>query len=170
MPAEHPSRSASSASASLANAHRPPAWQWPLAYVSAALVFLLLDAVWLGTMASRLYQPAIGHLMAPTVDWIAAAVFYPLYIVGLLVFAVAPAMRESAARAPLWSAMKRGALFGLLAYATYDLTNQATLRDWPWLITMVDLVWGAFVSGVASGAGAAFTAATCRQASRTSAR
>lgn len=133
------------------------------AYFAAMFVFLALDAVWLSLMASRLYQPAIGHLMAATVDWRAAALFYPLYIVGLLVFAIAPALRKE--RPVL--ALRLGALFGLLAYATYDLTNQATLRDWPWAVTLADLVWGAFVSGSAAGAAAWLTS---RPANRTPGR
>ena len=119
-----------------------------LSFAATALAFLTLDAVWLSTMGSRLYQPAIGHLMAPEVDWLAAAFFYVLYLVGLAVFAVAPS--RSVAQGAL-----RGALFGLVAYATYDLTNQATLRDWPWRVTLIDLCWGAFVSGAACAAGAA---------------
>ncbi|WP_431103237.1 DUF2177 family protein [Roseateles noduli] len=145
---------------------RAPAWRWPLAYLMTLVVFLAMDAVWLSTTSSALYQPAIGHLMAPSVDWRAVAVFYPLYIVGLVFFAVAPALAEGHPIVALW----RGALFGFLAYATYDFTNQATLRDWPWHVTAIDLVWGAIVSGVASGAGAAITAATCRRAIRTSGR
>lgn len=133
------------------------------AYLAAAFVFLALDAVWLSAMASRLYQPHIGHLMAPTVDWLAAALFYPLYLLGLLVFAVRPALVQGRA-AP---ALRLGALFGLIAYATYDLTNQATLRDWSWAVTVADLAWGAFVSGSAAGAAAWIT---CRPASRRSAR
>ncbi|NIM41457.1 MAG: DUF2177 family protein [Hydrogenophaga sp.] len=134
-----------------------------IAYFATMAVFLALDAVWLSLMASRLYQPAIGHLMAPDVDWLAAALFYPLYILGLLVFAVRPALVEGRA-AP---ALRLGALFGLIAYATYDLTNQATLRDWSWAVTLADLAWGAFVSGSAAGAAAWFT---CRPGSRRSAR
>lgn len=114
-----------------------------LAYVVGFCVFLLLDGCWLALMGPRLYQPALGPLMAPEVDWRAAALFYPLYLLGLLVFAIAPALRPGQPRAALW----RGALFGLVAYATYDLTNQATLRGWPWHVTLADLAWGALVSG-----------------------
>lgn len=143
-----------------------PAWRWPLAYALTALVFLAMDAVWLSAMHTSLYRPAIGHLMAATVDWTAAGLFYALYVTGLLVFAVAPALASGR-----WAnALGRGALFGLLAYATYDLTNQATLRDWPWRVTLVDLAWGAFVSGSASGLAARLTLATCRQARRASGR
>ncbi|MDH0863824.1 DUF2177 family protein [Mitsuaria sp. GD03876] len=153
---------------------RAPAWRWPLAYLATAAVFLTMDAGWLSATSASLYQPAIGHLMAATVDWRAVAAFYPLYIAGLVVFAVAPALSSEQggrnSRATVWPALWRGAFFGLLAYATYDFTNQATLRDWPWTITLIDLAWGATVSGIASAVGAAATAATCRRARRTSAR
>ena len=113
-----------------------------LAYGATALSFLALDAVWLSTTVPRLYRPALGHLMRSDVDLLAAAAFYALYWLGLLVFAVMPASRTRPAAA-------RGALFGLIAYATYDLTNQATLIGWPWRVTLLDLCWGAFASAVA---------------------
>ncbi|SEK58255.1 Uncharacterized membrane protein [Roseateles sp. YR242] len=141
--------------------HHAPVWRWPLAYVLIALVFLAMDAVWLGSLSASLYQPAIGHLMAPSVDWAAAVAFYLLYVGGLLFFAVAPALSRPQAQAAF--ALGRGAVFGLLAYATYDLTNQATLRDWPWHVTLLDLAWGTIASGVACGIGTALTAATCRR-------
>ena len=123
----------------------------PLAVMATAGAFLALAAVWLTTMGSRLYQPTIGHLMRPDVGWPAVALFYAIYLAGLAGFAVAPS--TSAGNAAL-----RGALLGLVAYATYDLTNQATLRDWPWLVTAVDLCWGAFASAVAGAAGGAVKA------------
>jgi len=118
------------------------------AYLAAALVFLGLDAVWLSTMADRLYRPAIGHLMAERFALGPAALFYLLYVAGILWFAVAPAV---ASRRPL-AALGAGALLGLLAYATYDLTNQATLKGWPWHVTLADMAWGAFVTGAAAWA------------------
>jgi uncharacterized membrane protein len=118
------------------------------AYASAAAVFLALDAVWLLTMYDRLYRPAIGHLLRDGFALVPAAVFYTLYTLGVVVFAVAPGHSSGRALA----AVARGALFGLIAYATYDLTNQATLRDWPWHVTLIDLAWGAFVSAAAAGA------------------
>ena len=104
--------------------------------------FLALDAVWLTLMAQLLYRPAIGHLMREGFDLGAAALFYLVYGTGMVTFVILPArhMRQ---------ALLRGALFGLVAYATYDLTNQATLRDWPWAVTLADLAWGAFVTGMA---------------------
>ena len=119
-----------------------------LSFAATTLAFLALDATWLATMGARLYRPAIGVLMAQEVDWAAALLFYIVYLAGLIGFAAAPA--RSVAQATL-----RGALFGLVAYATYDLTNQATLRDWPWGLTAIDLFWGAFASAAACAAGAA---------------
>lgn len=119
------------------------------AYGATALVFLVLDAVWLSTMAARLYRPAIGHLMADGFALAPAAIFYVVYVLGIVVFAVAPALQTGR-----WtSALGLGALLGLVAYATYDLTNQATLRAWPWHLTLADLCWGTFVTAVAAAAG-----------------
>jgi uncharacterized membrane protein len=119
-----------------------------IAYAVALAVFLALDAVWLTTMADRLYRPAIGHLMREQFALLPALAFYLLYITGIVVFAVWPALPTRHTGA----ALARGALFGLIAYATYDLTNQATLRDWPWHVTVADLCWGAFVTAAAAGA------------------
>lgn len=116
------------------------------AYGLTALVFLSLDAIWLTTMAERLYRPAIGHLMAPGFAATPAVLFYALYIAGIVFFALAPALAAGRARI----ALARGAALGLLAYGAYDLTNQATLRDWPWMLTFADLAWGAFATGAAS--------------------
>lgn len=119
------------------------------AYGCFALVFLAMDAVWLTAMADRLYRPAIGHLMrADGFSMAPAALFYLFYVAGAVAFAVRPGLESGS-----WlTAMGWGALLGLLAYATYDLTNQATLRDWPWQVTIADLCWGTFVTGVASAA------------------
>jgi uncharacterized membrane protein len=116
------------------------------AFVAAAVVFLLLDAAWLTTMDSRLYRPAIGHLMREDFDVAAAVAFYAIYLTGLVIFVVRPA---AGAR----TALARGALFGVVCYATYDLTNQATIAGWPWQVTVVDLAWGAFVTAVSAWAG-----------------
>lgn len=132
----------------------------PLAYAASAATFLAMDAVWLTLATDALYRPAIGHLMAPGITWAAAALFYAGYFAGLLFFAVVPARRPIAALA-------RGAALGLMAYGTYDFTNQATLRGWPWSLTFIDLAWGATVSGVASWVGAAVT---CRRGRRASAQ
>lgn len=148
------------------NNRAPPSWRFPLAYLLTAGAFLAMDALWLMSANAALYRPAIGHLMGASVDWVAAALFYVGYLVGLVFFAVAPAI---AAERPA-PALMRGACLGLLAYGTYDLTNQATLRDWPWSLTTIDLAWGALVSGVSSCAAAAGTLATCRRARRATGR
>lgn len=130
------------------NAHTPMMRSPALSFAATTLAFLALDALWLTTMSARLYRPEIGHLMTAQVDWVAALLFYVVYLGGLTGFAVAPA------RSVVQGAL-RGALFGLVAYATYDLTNRATLRGWPWRVTVLDLCWGAFASAAACAAGAA---------------
>ena len=120
--------------------------QHVIAYVWTAVIFLALDAVWLSVMAERLYRPALGRLMLDKFDYAPAAVFYPLYVLGIVVFAVAPSLESGR-----WTtALGLGALFGLIAYATYDLTNQATLRDWPLRVTLADLCWGTFATALAA--------------------
>ena len=114
-----------------------------VAFAAAALAFLLLDAVWLTTMASRLYRPAIGHIMREDFDALAAAAFYALYLAGVVVFVVWPSANGR-------MALARGAFFGLVCYATYDLTNQATVVGWPWHVTLVDLGWGSFVTAASA--------------------
>jgi len=107
-------------------------------YVITLLIFFAIDLVWLGVVARTFYQRHIGHLLSPDVNWGAAILFYAVYIAGIVFFAIKPAFETgSPARA-----MAYGALFGLVAYATYDLTNQATMKDWPVLVTAVDLAWG----------------------------
>ena len=113
-----------------------------LVYAVTLGIFFAIDLVWLGVVAKNFYRQHIGHLLADQVNWPAAVLFYLLFIGGLVFFAVKPALEAgSAARA-----LGYGALFGLLTYATYDLTNQATMRDWPVLVTVVDLAWGTVLS------------------------
>lgn len=107
-------------------------------YLLTLLVFLGLDSLWLGLVAPKFYQSQIGHLMAETPNLAAAAVFYLLFIGALVYFVIEPSLRVGTVR----EAAVRGALFGLVTYATYDLTNLATLRDWPLLVTVIDLAWG----------------------------
>ncbi len=118
---------------------------WKL-YLIALPVFFAIDMVWLGLVAKGFYRTQLGALTRERVGWAAAIVFYLLFIVGLVVFVVAPAMDDGS-----WlRALLYGALFGLIAYATYDLTNLATLRDWPLLVTVVDLIWGAVLAAAVS--------------------
>jgi uncharacterized membrane protein len=112
-----------------------------LAFALVLAVFLALDAVWLTLAADSLYRPAIGHLMREGFDGAAAALFYLLYGCAMVGFVILPARTTR-------EALLRGACFGLVAYATYDLTNQATMRDWPWHVTLADLAWGSFATGV----------------------
>lgn len=116
-------------------------------YLVTALIFLALDALWLGLVAPRLYRQHLGHLLAETTNVLAAAVFYLLYVAALLVFVVNPALREGS----VWQAVYMGAFLGLVMYATYDLTNLATLKGWPLNITLIDLLWGSFVTAATSG-------------------
>ncbi|HYP72077.1 MAG TPA: DUF2177 family protein, partial [Variovorax sp.] len=109
-----------------------------LAWLLAALIFLSMDAAWLGVMGPRLYRPELGSLLRESFDVVPALMFYPLYVSGMLCLAIAPALKERSALA----AGVRGALLGLVAYGAYDLTNQATLRDWSWRVTLADLAWG----------------------------
>jgi uncharacterized membrane protein len=120
--------------------------QTVLLYLITLAVFFAIDMVWLGLVAKTFYRKHLGFLMGPTVVWPAAILFYLLFIAGLLVFAVRPAL---AAGAPL-RALALGAFLGLVSYATYDLTNLATLKDWPLLVTVVDLVWGTALGGAVS--------------------
>lgn len=101
-------------------------------------VFLALDLLWLGVVARGFYRTHLGSIISPTVNWAAAVIFYLLYVVGILLFAVLPALeKDSLALAARW-----GALFGLFTYATYELTNLATIRDWPVRVVVVDTLWG----------------------------
>jgi len=111
-------------------------------YLVTFVVFLALDAVWLGRIAPRFYQSQIGFLMAKRPKWAAAGLFYLFFVAGLVVFCVSPGVRQSALG---WTAL-RGALFGLVTYATFGLTNLAVLEGWPVLVTIVDLAWGIVLS------------------------
>lgn len=107
-------------------------------YCIALPIFFGIDMVWLGVAAKNFYTKQIGFLMTPKVNWVAAILFYMLFVVGLVVFVIAPAVEKDS-----WGrALMLGALFGLISYATYDLTNLATLKDWPLPLTVVDLIWG----------------------------
>ena len=108
-------------------------------YFITLFVFLVMDAIWLGLIAQPFYQAQIGFLLAKKANWVAAGVFYLLYVAGLVFFVVEPALRT---RATPGRAALRGAFFGLVAYATYDLTNLATVDGWPLLVTVVDVAWG----------------------------
>lgn len=115
-------------------------------YFIALPVFFAIDMVWLGLVAKNFYRAQIGALMKSDVNWLAAIIFYLIFIVGLVLFVVQPAMEKGT-----WMhALVFGALFGLVCYATYDLTNLAVAKDWPLLVTIVDLVWGAVLAASVS--------------------
>ena len=117
-------------------------------YLIALPVFFAIDMTWLGFVAKNFYRGQIGFLMKSNINWTAAIAFYLLFIVGLVVFVISPALEKSS-----WThALLFGALFGLITYATYDLTNLATLKDWPLLVTIVDLAWGAVLAASVSTA------------------
>ncbi len=120
-----------------------------LTYLGTAGAFLAMDTVWLTLTVSRLYKPRLGSMMADKPMLAPAAAFYLIYIAALLVLAVLPA-----AKAGSWSQLLfRAAVFGLAAYATYDLTNQATLKDWSLVVTLADLAWGTVATTVAASVG-----------------
>jgi uncharacterized membrane protein len=119
------------------------------AYLAAAVCMLILDSIWLSYTASRFYRPLLGDLLAPDFRLAPAIAFYFLYVAGIVFFAVMPALETG----KVLTAALYGMALGLLAYGTYDLTNQATLRTWPVLITIVDLCWGAFLTSSAAIAG-----------------
>jgi len=115
-------------------------------YAIALPVFFVIDMIWLGLVAKNFYKSQIGFLMKPDINWTAAIIFYFLFIVGLVLFVIMPAVEKGS-----WIyALLFGALFGLITYATYDLTNLATLKDWPLLVTIVDLAWGATLGALVS--------------------
>jgi uncharacterized membrane protein len=107
-------------------------------YLLVLVVFLIVDLLWLGVIAKNFYNRELGPLRAESTNWWAAGAFYLLYNLGLLLFAVSPA----AARGSLGMALGHGALYGFFTYMTYDLTNLATLEDWPWRMSLVDIIWG----------------------------
>jgi uncharacterized membrane protein len=122
-----------------------------VAYVAAVPVMVALDMLWLGVIAKTTYQQAIGHLMADKPNVAAAVIFYALYAVGVVVFVLVPQADDAT-----WGrTLLMGTLFGFFAYATYDLSNLATLRDWPVRLTLIDLIWGSSLTAAVAGAGKA---------------
>lgn len=111
------------------------------AFIIAAAVFGALDALWLGLIANRFYKSQIGYILADKPNMVAALIFYAIFIIGLVVFVINPSDT-------VLKALGMGALFGLVTYATYDLTNQATLAKWPITITVVDIIWGISASAI----------------------
>lgn len=117
-------------------------------YAIALPVFFAVDMTWLGLVAKNFYRRQIGHLLKPEVNWTAAIAFYLLFLAGLVVFVIEPAV----AKKSLADAVVRGAFFGLVTYATYDLTNLAVAKDWPLTVTVVDMAWGAVLAATVAAA------------------
>lgn len=118
-------------------------------YAITLLGFFAIDIVWLGVAARGFYQQHLGYLLAEKPNWYAAVVFYLLFVAALLVFAVIPGLQAASLKKTLFL----GAFFGLVTYATYDLTNMATVKDWPAIVTVVDLTWGMILATAVSGIG-----------------
>jgi uncharacterized membrane protein len=120
-----------------------------LALVGSGVAMLALDAAWLSFMSTRFYRPQLGDLLAANFKIAPALAFYAIYLFGVTRFAVLPAVQEGR-----WEkAASDGAMLGFVAYATYDLTNLATLREWSWPVTIVDLIWGVLLTSLAAVAG-----------------
>lgn len=127
--------------------------QYLTAFLLSLPIFIALDLTWLGLIAKDFYQSRLSHLLSESVNWPAAALFYTVFLIGLLIFAIAPALdARSVMRAALF-----GALFGFFTYATYDLTNLATLKGWSLSLTVVDIIWGAVLGAAVASASAALT-------------
>lgn len=115
-------------------------------FITAFTVFFFIDIIWLGVIAKNLYGKYLGYLMTDKVNWIAAVIFYILFIIGLVIFVINPGLDSKS----LVKTALLGALFGLVTYATYDLTNLATIKNWPLNITIIDLIWGTTLSTLVS--------------------
>jgi uncharacterized membrane protein len=118
-------------------------------YLITTVAFFALDFIWLSTATKRIYQPYLGDLLLEKPNLPVAAVFYLFYIVGLIALAIIPGLREASVVGAVW----RGALFGAIAYATYDLTNLATINGWAWQVSVIDIVWGTVLNSVVAAVG-----------------
>jgi uncharacterized membrane protein len=123
------------------------------AYIGSAAAMLVLDSIWLTLAVPRIYKPALGGLLADKPNLAVAGVFYLLYVIGVVVFAVLPAVETRS-----WvQALGMGALLGLVAYGTYDFTNLSTLRHWPLTLSLIDVCWGVLLTAISAAAGYAVT-------------
>lgn len=115
-------------------------------FFTALPIFIALDITWVGFLAKDFYRDQIGSLMKPNINWVAAILFYFIFILGLVLFVIQPALEKQS-----WThALLFGSLFGLITYGTFDLTNLALLKNWPVLVTIVDLIWGMFLCALVS--------------------
>jgi uncharacterized membrane protein len=115
-------------------------------YLIALPVFFAIDMLWLGVISKDFYKQQLGYIMTPNVNWYAAIIFYLIFIAGLVLFVISPALAKNS----LQHALVFGALFGFITYATYDLTNLATIKDWPLKVTIIDMIWGAVLASSVS--------------------
>jgi uncharacterized membrane protein len=118
-------------------------------YFLTFAVFFIIDMAWLGFVAKDFYRKHLSNFLTDNVNWVAAFVFYFLFVIGVFIFAIVPSVEKNS----LSSAIMLGALFGFFTYATYDLTNLATLKDWPITIVFIDIIWGTVLTGIVSTAG-----------------
>ena len=120
-----------------------------ISYLLTTVVFFAVDMTWLGLIAKDLYKKYLGSFLSDKVNWPAAIIFYLLFIIGIFYFCILPAVEKNS----VVKAIISGALFGVFTYATYDLTNLATLKNWPLTIVFIDIAWGALLTGIVSTAG-----------------
>ncbi len=120
-----------------------------LSYLLTFVVFLIIDMLWLGVIAKNIYQKYLGSFLTDNVNWVAAFIFYFIYVAGISIFAIYPSVNKGS----VYNAILMGALFGFFTYATYDLTNLATLKGWPISIVIIDIIWGSVLSSVVSLSG-----------------
>lgn len=117
-----------------------------LTYFIVLVIFLTIDAIWLGFIARKFYVNNIGYILAEKPNFLAAAIFYSIYVIGVIIFSTIPALKDGSGT----TALIYGALFGFFAYLTYDMTNYSTLKDWPLQVSLIDTAWGTFLTGISS--------------------
>lgn len=120
-----------------------------ISFLLTFVVFLMVDMLWLGVIAKNIYQKYLGNFLTESVNWTAAFIFYLIFVLGISIFVVYPSIHKDS----VFNALYMGALFGFFTYATYDLTNLATLKGWPMQIVFIDIVWGSILSAIVSVAG-----------------
>ncbi len=120
-----------------------------ISYGLTLIVFLIVDLVWLGIIAKNLYSKYLGEFMTDSINWTAAIIFYLIFVAGLLIFVIYPSVEKNS----VTQVLVLGALFGIITYSTYDLTNLATLKGWPIQIVIIDIIWGSVLSTIVSLSG-----------------
>ena len=126
-----------------------PGYVW--IYFVALLIFLAIDAVWLFTAGRTIYVSEIGSLLRDKPNFVVAFIFYLIFVAGLVSFVIQPALQADITQNDIWHIILRGGFFGLVAYATYDMTNLSTLKDFTVRIALIDMAWGTFLSAAVSG-------------------